>query len=98
MEVLKKEVEVSKEAEELAQALLNIVRATKSALDDGWQPILDVPAIMIAAVKVLPSALNGIDQIDDEFRENPSALLNAFLLVGSQLAGEFLKKAPQTES
>lgn len=92
MQTLKLEVEVSKEAYELAQGLYQIVLATKEALADGWNPLTDIPSIMIDAVKVLPSALGGLDLIDDEYLENPEAVLKAFSLSSAQLASMILAK------
>lgn len=85
-------VEVSKEAYELAQALFAVALKTKEALKDGWNPLTDVPAVILEAIRVLPGALGGLDQLDDEFKEDPSAFLNAFSLTADQFVGEFLKK------
>jgi len=49
MELKKLEVEVSKEAHELGEAIAKLVIATKEALKDGFQVGQDVPAVVMTA-------------------------------------------------
>lgn len=79
-------VEVSKETHELAIALVGIAAATKKALADGFQPGQDIPAIVTEAWAKLPEAIQGMDQVDDEFKESKSAFIKAIGLASADLA------------
>lgn len=83
------QVQVSPEAYELAQALVKLVAVVKEQLKDGWQPVSDVPAVVLAAVKELPAAIGGLDQLDDEMKADPSAFAQAFLVSAGDMAKIF---------
>lgn len=90
-EILKVEVEVTKEAYELGQCLVNLVKAVKAAGADGWQVGTDVPAVVMAAMAALPAGVNGIQKLSEEAHEG-AAFVAAFGLAAKDLAGVFLKK------
>ena len=87
-----KSVEVSKESDELGQGLVSLVQSVKKALDDGFQAGEDIPAIILENIQSLSKSIEGADKIGDEYKEDPQAFLNAWLLAGSQIAGSFIKK------
>jgi len=71
------EVEVTKEAYELGQGLVDIIKAVKMALADGWQVGKDLPAIVASTVGNLGKMVDGIDQLDDEASEDLAAFAKA---------------------
>lgn len=92
MAVIKKTYEVSKEADELAGALVKMITAIKDALADGWQPGTDVPVIIAQALTVLVPAIDGISQLDDEIEENLGAFVRAFGIAAIDLTTIFLEE------
>lgn len=94
MSVVQKNVEVSKECSELADCLVKLVEDGKAALADGFQLSEDVPAVLLANLPKLMAALEGLDKLDDEFKENPKAFLAAWAVAGANIAGGFLQKEP----
>jgi hypothetical protein len=92
MEKVIKQVEVMKEADELVQALVSIVKAVKTALKDGFQPGADLPAIIVSAVASLPSALEGVQKLPEEAKADPVAFTQAFVLGGGEITAIVLKK------
>jgi hypothetical protein len=90
--IMEKTVEVSKESSELADAMVALVKSVKEATADGFDAAQDLPAIILGNLQGLSSAIEGVDKIDDEFKADPQAFLNAWLLASSELAGVFLKK------
>jgi hypothetical protein len=74
------QVEVSKEMYELGMGLASVVDAVKQATADGWQPGQDLPAIVVAAIAILPPALQGVDQIKSEIAEDKGAFIAAVAL------------------
>lgn len=79
MATIKIEVEVSKETHEACVGMVNMLVAVKLAKADGWQPGKDLPAIALAAFGQM-AAIEGIEQIDDEMREDPVAFSRALAL------------------
>lgn len=94
MALLKKEVEVSKESDEMAQAVVALVKAFKDALADGWQMGTDLPVVLASAMAVLPAAVDGMDKLGEEKDEDMAAFLRAWSLAGTDLAALFLDKKP----
>ena len=71
MEVVKVEIEMPKEAYELAVGLGKFGKAVKMALADGWQMGNDIPVVMTSALADLLPALQGADKIADEANLDP---------------------------
>jgi hypothetical protein len=92
MSTVKKEVEVSKESSEVADAVSALVKSIKEAGADGFQAAQDIPTVVLGNLQSLSTALEGSDKIGDEYKENPQAFLSAWMLGGSEVAGCFLKK------
>lgn len=93
MEKIKKEIEVSKEASELFDALVKIVKVVKEVSKDGFQMTTDLPAIVVAAVAELPKAVEGLDKLPAEAKEDTGAFVKAAMLSASDLVELF--KAPK---
>jgi hypothetical protein len=90
--VIQKTVDVSKEADELASALVAMVAAVKDALADGWQAGTDIPMIVTKALTVLGPAVDGMEKLGAEKDENLAAFVRALGLAGMDVAAIFLKK------
>jgi len=92
MEKLKIEVEVSKEMYELGIGLGQVVLKMKEALEDGFQVTDDIPVIIQTAIKDLVPAMKGIEQIDDEAKEDLGSFLDAVWLSLKPVVFGLLKK------
>lgn len=78
-------VDIPNETGELVKGLSKFVASIKTAMADGWQPGTDLPAIMMAAMSDLPAAIDGWDQLDDEAKANPEAMIAAAGILGSEI-------------
>ena len=91
MEKLKVELEVTKEAHELAMGVLELIKAVKKSLDDGFQPGQDIPVIAMEAFQKMLPAVEGVSKLGEEAKE-----LKPFLAVwanlGLELSDVFLAK------
>lgn len=92
--LVEKTVQVPKETMELVQGMVNMTLAAKKALADGWQPGSDIPMIAMSAFNELLVAVQGLDQLDDEFKSAPGKLALVLGLAVDQLVGELTKKEP----
>lgn len=91
MQKVKVELEVSKEAHELAQGLVEMVKVVKEAMKDGFQVGQDLPAIITAAIAKLPPAIEGLDKLPEELKD-PGAFAKAMVVAASDLVEVFVKK------
>ncbi len=82
---------VAKEADELATGLAALVKAAMDALKDGWQMGEDLPALMAALVALGP-AVDGLDQLDDEWAEDPQSVARVAALLVAELVPLLVKK------
>lgn len=80
MEKIKIEVEVSKEAHEVGVALLGVLKAVKLALADGFQVGQDLPVLITAAISELPKAIEGVDKLPEEAKQDTVAFIKALTL------------------
>lgn len=80
MALVKKEIEIPKEAAELAEAIAQAVKAVKDALADGWQVGTDLPALAVQLMAILPPAIAGIDQLPAEFKADKGKMVLAVAL------------------
>jgi hypothetical protein len=74
---MKLEIDVPKETYELADGLVKLIDAVRTALKDGWQPGTDLPAIATSAFAILPPAIAGFDQLGAEFKADKGKLVLA---------------------
>jgi hypothetical protein len=90
--ILTKQVQVTKEADELVAGIVKMILALKKAGSDGFDISNDLPVIIQAVLQDLLPAIQGLDKLDDEASENWVALVNAFTLGAVELAGQLFKK------
>jgi hypothetical protein len=97
VELVKKEVEVPKEVSELAEGLGNIAIAALEATKDGFQAGQDVPVIVTASLTELPKMVDGLSEVDDEWKEYKAKFLIAWMLSGEKVFSsiEARKKLPE---
>ena len=86
-------VEVENETYELGLALVGLVKAVKDVVADGKVDIAEVVAAVIGQVDPLVKAVQGIDQLPAEAKEDFAAFAKALALPLADLPGLFLKKA-----
>ena len=85
-------IEVTKEAYELGLALLEIVKAARIALKDGFQAGQDVPTIVMQSLPHLLKGVEGVDKLPEEAKMELKEFINAWMFAGSEIAFEFMKK------
>lgn len=91
--IIKKEVEVSKEADELAESVYKLVKSSKKHTEDGFQAGTDLPAIVMENLQSLMKGIDGMDKMNAEAKENMVAFINAWTLAGTKIAGLFITKS-----
>jgi hypothetical protein len=77
---IKIDVEVSKESYELSKGIADLIASIKLAVADGWQPGKDIPLIISEVIGRLVPALQGVEKIKDEIKEDKEAAILALLL------------------
>ncbi len=82
METVKVELELPKEASELAAGIANFLAHAIAAVKDGFQAGDDLPVLLAAAMGDLIPALNGVDQLPTEFKEDKAGFVAAFGYAG----------------
>jgi hypothetical protein len=85
METVQVTVDVPKETQELVQAIVEVVKAAKLALADGFQPGQDLPVIAVAAFQNLLAGVQGIAQLPEEAKADPGKLAVVLALGLDQL-------------
>lgn len=70
-------VSVSKETYEMGEAVVELVEAVKKALEDGWQPLGDVPAIVAAVISRMGEIMQGAKEAKGEYEADPEASVMA---------------------
>ena len=91
MEKVKFEVEASKAAKVIADAILKVVSEAKKAGEDGFQAGKDIPQVMLSSLGDLSSAWAQFGKLGDDAKEDVAAVLNGFALVPGQLVGVALE-------
>ena len=71
MNYLDYKTQYPKETYEVGYALGEMIRAIGAALKDGFQPGQDIPVIITSAIANLASAINGLDELPEEFVQEP---------------------------
>lgn len=66
-------------------ALASFVGATKQALANGWQPIEDIPAVVLAAMTDLIPALKNAAAIPGDLADDKVAFMNSCYLTGTKV-------------
>lgn len=88
---MKVEMEFPKEMHELSQVVVKMIKVGKDALKDGFQ-MTDVIMMITAAMADLPAAIDGVDKLSAEFKENPSNFLMCGAKCGFDIAALFIEK------
>lgn len=91
MSVIQVQVPVSKEANELGDGVVKFLGDVRKALSDGWQPAQDLPAFLQATIADLVPAIQGVENLGAESKENEEAFVTAFLLAGKKIVYVFKK-------
>jgi hypothetical protein len=92
MELIKVEVEVTKEVYELAMAIQKIGIKVMDLYKDGkWSYVDDTAALLGEIMAVMGPAIEGFDLLDDEFIQQPIEATTASIVPALKLAAEALK-------
>ena len=90
IETLKVESEVTKETYEVCDALAEVVKNTKQALADGFQPGQDIPAVVLGSFNKFAAGLDGFMKMPAEAKGNTPAFIQGVGVglgkVGAELA------------
>ena len=92
MELVTKNVQVTKEASEMADALVELVKSVKKHSADGFQAGQDLPAIVMENLNQLMKGVEGVDKLGAEAKGDLTAFINAWVLSGTEVASLFLEK------
>ena len=84
---------VAQQTHELLEGIGNLVYGVRTVTSDGFQAGSDIPAIITTALGQM-AAINGVDQIGAEFKEDKVAFAKAVLAGGAKLADGILKPLP----
>jgi len=84
-------VPVAEKTYAVAQAGVGFVKALRDTLADGWQTGKDAPAVMAAAMELLP-ALRGAGGVAGELVAEPKAFASALVLTGVDVVALFVRK------
>ena len=92
MEKIEVKLQVTKEAHELAMAVVEVIKGVKLALADGFQPGQDIPAIILGSLNHLMKGIEGADKLPKEALEDLGPFISAWMVGGAEIAQVFLKK------
>lgn len=92
VELVEKTVKVSKEANDVATALVQLTKSITEANKDGFQAATDIPAVIFENLKTLGAAIDNAGHMKVEAKEALPEFINAFTLAGSEVAGIVIKK------
>jgi hypothetical protein len=84
-------VKVSDNTYELCKALGMFVSDVRTALADGWQPMSDVPAIVLSGIKRCAPVIASIPSIPAEMQQREE-FINALALGLAELIKDITKK------
>lgn len=85
METTIKEVAVAKKSDELAGAVVALVKAAKVAAADGFQAGSDIPVLLAAAVAELPKIVADLGPALAEGKEDKELFIKALNLAAYDL-------------
>lgn len=83
--MVKREVELPKEINEIGQSLVNLVRSLKVANKDGFQAATDVPVVVLENLKSLGLAIDNAIFAKVEITEKLPQSVNALTLAGTDI-------------
>jgi hypothetical protein len=91
MEFKEIKLQTPKEITEVGECVRAILIATATALKDGWQPGQDIPVILASAFSGLMSAIEGCQNIPEEFSEAPVAATLGAIIPMSEGVEQMIK-------
>lgn len=91
MELVEKKLMCSKEASEMGDALVALVKNVKLALADGFQPGADMSMIVMASMPAIMSGVSGLSALGEESKQLDE-FINAWMVSGIEIKSLFLKK------
>lgn len=77
MEIVKVELECSKEAYELGQSISKLIESIKESQADGFQAAQDIPDVLVQNLNSLLQGIQGVEKIDDEAKADVEKFSNA---------------------
>jgi len=89
-EILKKEIECTKEALEMGEGISSFIKATRLALSDGWQVGTDLPVVLSSALMTLIPAIEGMEKLKSEFEGNKEAFANSIYVGLTPIIFQFI--------
>lgn len=75
----------------IGEGIANIMKATENALDDGWQPGTDIPAVLLQSINSFSVIMAEAKDIKPDFKAAPIAAARGILIPVSEGVEEFLK-------
>lgn len=97
VQIVNEEVKVTKEINELGLAFKKIVEVGIKALEDGFQAGQDIPTVMLGSFKELSDALAGVDEMDEEAKEESvKAVMGALIPISEAIEMLLNRKKPVT--
>ena len=85
IQTIKREVELPKEVDELADGFADIAVKIIEVTEDGFQVAEDSSVIIMESVGKLPKMIDGVDKIDDEGEEMPYSFALAWAISGKKV-------------
>jgi hypothetical protein len=93
MSEVEKKVMVAKESYELFELIAMIIIEIKRAgeQDDKASKSEVIAKLLPVIVQYLPQALDGIDQLDEEFKKDPFSIVNSLMINVGNVFNEIKK-------
>ncbi len=85
-------VTVDELAYNVGESLVKFIAAVKLALADGWQPGIDIPLIITAAIADLSPIIGQIGQLPEDFSADKLGFLKGINVSIVDLVDVLLKK------
>lgn len=89
--LVEKTIKVTKEANDIAVALVALTESVMQANKDGFQAMTDVPVVIMENLKTLGAAIDGAGKLKEEAKDHLPEFINAFTSAGSEIAAKVLK-------
>lgn len=83
-------VQVESSADALGKALYDLVSTAKAAAADGWQPALDIPRVVAAAMGDVMAAISAIGQVPADVADDKVAFVQGLELQLAKVAQLFV--------
>lgn len=97
VKTVKKEIDVSKEANDIGVAIAKILITANSALEDGFQAGTDIPTVLMGSFKELTDAFEGSEKVISEFKNSPLESASGLVMPILEAVQSIRKKAKVAE-